>query len=55
MIRSSSTEGAGLGLSLAQWVVESHHGTITVDSRPGAGSNFTITFPAACPPRSVAA
>jgi heavy metal sensor kinase len=53
--RSSSTEGAGLGLSLAQWIVHSHHGTITLDSRPGAGSIFTITLPAAGPPRSIAA
>jgi heavy metal sensor kinase len=50
--RSSSTEGAGLGLSLAQWIVHSHHGTITVDSHPGAGSTFTITLPAASRPRS---
>ena len=27
--RSSTTEGAGLGLSLAQWIVQSHHGTIS--------------------------
>ncbi len=43
--RSSSTEGAGLGLSLAQWIVLSHHGTIAVDTRPGAGSTFTVRLP----------
>jgi signal transduction histidine kinase len=53
--RSSSAAGAGLGLSLAQWIVQSHHGTITVDSRLGAGSIFTVTIPAACSPRSSAA
>jgi heavy metal sensor kinase len=44
--RSSSIEGAGLGLSLAQWIVQSHHGAITLDSRRGSGSIFTITLPA---------
>ena len=43
--RSSTIEGAGLGLSLAQWIVQSHHGTITVKSRRGAGSTFTVTLP----------
>jgi heavy metal sensor kinase len=50
--RSSAAEGAGLGLSLAQWIVHRHHGTITVDSHPGAGSIFTITLPAASGRRS---
>jgi heavy metal sensor kinase len=45
--RSSTIEGAGLGLSLAQWIVESHHGTITLDSCRGVGSTFTVTLPAA--------
>jgi heavy metal sensor kinase len=44
--RSSATEGAGLGLSLVQWIVQSHHGTITVDSCRGTGSTFTVTLPA---------
>jgi len=43
--RSSATEGAGLGLSLAQWIVQSHHGSITVESHSGTGSTFTITLP----------
>lgn len=43
--RSSATEGAGLGLSLAQWIVQSHHGTIDLKSSPGAGSTFTVTLP----------
>jgi len=44
--RSSTIEGAGLGLSLAQWIVQSHHGTIRVDSCCGTGSTFTVTLPA---------
>lgn len=44
--RSSSVDGAGLGLRLAQWIVHSHHGTIAVESRLGTGSIFTVTLPA---------
>jgi heavy metal sensor kinase len=43
--RSSSTEGAGLGLSLVQWIVAQHSGTVTVLSRLGEGSTFTVTLP----------
>lgn len=43
--RSSTTEGSGLGLSLAQWIVQSHHGAINLESSPGAGSTFTVTLP----------
>ena len=43
--RSSTTEGAGLGLSLVQWIVERHRGNIAVTSRTGAGSTFTVTLP----------
>jgi signal transduction histidine kinase len=43
--RSSSTEGAGLGLSLVRWIAAQHHGTVAVQSRFGEGSMFTITLP----------
>jgi len=45
--RQSTGDGAGLGLSLAHWIVESHHGTIAVESQLGAGTTFTVTLPAA--------
>ena len=43
--RSSTVEGAGLGLSLAKWIVDRHHGRIEVRSEPGRGSTFTIWLP----------
>ncbi len=39
-------QGVGLGLTLAREVVRLHGGDITVQSEPGAGSEFTIRLPA---------
>lgn len=40
------TEGCGLGLSIAKFIVDAHKGSITVDSKPGQGSVFTVRLPA---------
>jgi len=45
--RSSGVEGVGLGLSLAKWIVDRHHGRIEVDSTHEKGSTFTIFLPLA--------
>ena len=45
--RTHDLGGAGLGLSIAQWIVEQHHGRITVESTPGAGSIFRVELPLA--------
>lgn len=37
--------GSGLGLHLSQRILESHHGTIQLDSEKGKGSVFTIQLP----------
>ena len=38
-------QGTGLGLPLCRSIVESHSGTLTVESRPGSGASFTIELP----------
>lgn len=37
--------GAGLGLSIAKWIVENHGGAIEVASKPSAGAAFTVRLP----------
>ncbi|MBI1734648.1 MAG: HAMP domain-containing histidine kinase, partial [Candidatus Rokubacteria bacterium] len=37
--------GSGVGLALVRHIVEAHGGDVTVDSRAGAGSRFTIRLP----------
>lgn len=43
--RPNGAEGAGLGLAIARWIAEAHHGTITVESTPGKGSTFIVRLP----------
>ena len=43
--RTHAQGGAGLGLSIAQWIVTQHRGSITVDSQPGSGSTFRVELP----------
>jgi signal transduction histidine kinase len=49
--RSRTTSGNGLGLSLVQAIVKSHHGTVNVKSTLGKGSIFTIHLPLSLPIR----
>jgi signal transduction histidine kinase len=42
---ADSGSGAGLGLSIVQWLVKVHGGRIEVASRVGEGTNFTVWLP----------
>ncbi|HEY5983612.1 MAG TPA: ATP-binding protein [Anaerolineales bacterium] len=43
--RTRGRGGFGLGLSIAQWIVENHDGTIEVESKVGQGTTFAIWLP----------
>lgn len=43
---SHRTEGNGLGLAMVKKIVALHRGSVTVHSRPGQGSTFTVQLPA---------
>jgi len=43
--RHRLTGGSGIGLAIVKSLVEAHHGSITVTSEPGRGSEFLVTLP----------
>jgi two-component system phosphate regulon sensor histidine kinase PhoR len=42
--RSRETQGTGLGLAIVKHVLLRHRASLTIDSRPGEGSCFTVSF-----------
>lgn len=44
-VRSRNMGGAGLGLSIARWIVQRHGGEIEISSEPGRGSRVTVRLP----------
>ncbi len=43
--RTRTTEGSGLGLSIARTIVEMHGGEIVVESELGQGATFVVSLP----------
>ena len=47
--RDQRATGAGLGLAIARWITDCHHGTITADSEPGKGTTMIVHIPLGAP------
>lgn len=43
--RSRQDGGVGLGLAIVKWIAESHNGVVDLNTKPGAGTAFTVTLP----------
>jgi two-component system, OmpR family, phosphate regulon sensor histidine kinase PhoR len=44
--RSRALGGTGLGLAIVKHIVNRHDGKLSIDSRPGEGTSFTVELPA---------
>jgi signal transduction histidine kinase len=44
-VRSKTTGGSGLGLSIVKWIVEAHNGGILVESELGKGTEVSVLLP----------
>lgn len=42
---SPSVPGTGLGMTIVKYLVEAHHGEVTVESEPGAGTTVRVRLP----------
>jgi heavy metal sensor kinase len=42
---SNEREGCGLGLSIAQWIVQSHGGSMKIESTPSLNTSVTVLLP----------
>ncbi len=45
--------GMGLGLFISRQIVESHGGTITLQSKVGQGATFTVSLPLSLEPSQI--
>jgi len=44
-VGAGSSDGVGLGLSIARWIVDEHEGSIAVESGPDVGTRIAVTVP----------
>jgi two-component system sensor histidine kinase KdpD len=49
-VRTSSSSGSGLGLSICRAIADLHGLTITARNHPGGGAEFSVSFPIPCTP-----
>ncbi|MHB8174793.1 MAG: sensor histidine kinase, partial [Nitrospirota bacterium] len=42
--RARESGGSGLGLCICKWIVDMHHGDITIESKEGAGTKVAVMF-----------
>nr|ABD75796.1 putative A-signal production regulator [uncultured bacterium] len=47
---TTKEKGVGLGMSIVHRIIETHGGTIDIDSTPGSGTTFMITLPGTMSP-----
>ena len=47
--RSRERGGTGLGLAIVKHIINRHQGRLSIESRQGEGSTFTVFLPAAAP------
>ena len=47
---TTKEKGTGLGLSVVYGIINSHRGTVKIDSTPGAGTTVTMKLPRALKP-----
>ena len=50
----NKTQGTGLGMAIVKSIIELMHGTISLDTRPGEGSEFVIVLPVKPAPKTAA-
>jgi two-component system phosphate regulon sensor histidine kinase PhoR len=46
---SREVGGCGLGLSIVDYIVRNHRGSVHVESEPGVGSTFIVEVPVGAP------